>query len=306
MNQNLLYHDTGENFFSNGNSIYINYITEDTKPHLHVHDFIEISYVASGTGIHILDGRQYEVHKGDLFLINYHIPHEFRSVESPEALPLKVYNCVFKPDFIDVNLLDYKEFTDIIHYLSFRSIFSLDWAEMEDVKLLGGENTALEAIYKKMLEEFTKKEEGHIELLRVYLIELFILIFRSLKSSSKSENSTISHHSRLIEQSIQYLRDNYAAGAKLNDIASRSFLSPTYFCRIFKEYTGVTVSEYVQKIRIEEACNLLKNSDHKVILIAQMVGYKDIKHFNEIFKKITGMTPSSYKKSLSKNSLFRK
>jgi len=53
---------------------------------------------------------------------------------------------------------------------------------MEDVKLLGGENTALEAIYKKMLEEFTKKEEGHIELLRVYLIELFILIFRSLKS----------------------------------------------------------------------------------------------------------------------------
>jgi len=67
----------------------------------------------------------------------------------------------------------------------------------------------------------------------------------------------------------------------------------------------VTVSEYIQKIRIEEACNLLRNSNYKVILIAQMVGYKDIKHFNEIFKKITGMTPSSYKKSLPKRSPFR-
>ncbi|MDF2803664.1 MAG: transcriptional regulator, AraC family [Anaerocolumna sp.] len=296
MKQNLCYHDTGEKFFHDGNSIFINYIDEPTMPHLHLHDFIEISYVASGTGIHILGDKEYEVRKGDLFLINYHIPHEFRSMESPKAPPLKVYNCVFKPDFIDINLLDYKEFTDIIHYLSYRSVFSLDWADMEEVKLLGGENTDLEATYKKMLVEYTKKEDGYIELLRVYLIELFILIFRKLKNTSKSENSNIAHHSKLIEQSIVYLKNNYAGSTKLNDIASHAFLSPTYFCRIFKEYTGTTVSEYIQRLRIDEACNLLTNTDNKIILIAQMVGYKDLKHFNEIFKKITGMTPSGYKR----------
>lgn len=296
MNHETIYRDTGEKFFKDGNSIYINFINEQTYPHLHVHDFIEISYVAAGTGIHILGDNQYEVRKGDLFLINYHIPHEFRSLEVSLAPPLQVYNCVFKPEFLDINLLDYKEFTDVIHYLSFRSMFSLNSEEMGDLKILGGENKELEAIYVKMLDEYTLKKDGYIELLRVYLMELMIKIFRTLKNNSNSQISTITHHAKLIEQSIQYLKTNYAVSTKLNDVASQTFLSPTYFCKLFKDYTGMTVSEYLQKLRIEEACNLLKETDNKVISIAQLVGYKDIKYFNEIFKKHTGMTPSGYKK----------
>ncbi len=291
-----IYHDTGEIFFNNGNSIFINFNSESSEPHLHVHDFIELSYVASGSGIHILGDKQYEVCKGDLFLINYHIPHEFRPIDSLVAPPIKVYNCVFKPDFIDVNLFDYKAFSDVIHYLSFQSIFSLESDNIDDLKLLGGENIALEAIFIKMLEEFTKQEDGYLELLRVYLMELLIKIFRSLKTSYKNDNTTMSYHAKLIEQSIQYLKTNYAVSTKLTDLASRSFLSPTYFCKLFKDYTGTTISEYVQNLRIEEACNLLKSTDNKIIVIAEKVGYKDIKHFNEVFKKVTGVTPSLYKK----------
>lgn len=297
MNNDSIYRDTGENFFNNGKSIYINSYCESSEPHLHVHDFIEISYVASGSGIHILGDKKYEVCKGDLFLINYHIPHEFRSIDSPSVSPLKVYNCVFKPDFIDVNLNDYKDFTDVINYLSFRSIFSLESDNIDDIKILGTENLAIETIYKKMLEEFTNQEDGYIELLRAYLSELLVKIFRSLKKSCKTENSTMLHHAKLIEKSMQYLKENYSISAKLTDLASQSFLSPTYFCKLFKDYTGMTFSEYVQKLRIEEACNLLEHTDNKIIVISQKVGYKDIKHFNEVFKKLTGMTPSLYKKS---------
>ncbi|WOO35730.1 AraC family transcriptional regulator [Anaerocolumna sp. AGMB13020] len=297
MNDNKFYRDTGKSFFRNGNSIYINYINENTEPHLHVHDFIEISYVASGTGIHIIGDKQYDVGKGDLFLINYHIPHEFRSFPAPTA-PLMVYNCVFKPDFIDMNLLDYKEFTDVINYLSFRSIFALESENIEDIKILGVENNSLEAIYKKMLTEFTEKEEGYIELLRVYLIELLIKIFRSYKNSGTNTTTMMSHHAKMIKQSIQYLKLNYSVNTKLTDLAAQSFLSPTYFCKLFKDYAGMTISEYVQRLRIEEACNLLTATEDKVIVIAQKVGYNDIKHFNEVFKRLTGMTPREYKKQI--------
>lgn len=296
MKNDFIFRDSGEQFFNNGNSIYINLFSESSKPHLHVHDFIEISYVASGSGIHILGDKKYEVCKGDLFLINYHTPHEFRSMDSPANLPLQVYNCVFKPDFIDVNLNNYKDFSDVIHYLSFRSIFSLEADHADDLKLLGGENIAIEGIYKKMLVEFTKQEDGYIEILRAYLMELLITIFRSLKKSYKSDNNTMSHHARLIEKSIQYLKANYTISTRLNDLAALSFLSPTYFCKLFKYHTSMTISEYVQKIRIDEACNLLKHTDNKIIVIAQKVGYKDIKHFNLVFKKLTGMAPSVYKK----------
>jgi AraC family L-rhamnose operon transcriptional activator RhaR len=185
----------------------------------------------------------------------------------------------------------------VINYLSFRSIFSLESDNIDDIKILGTENIEIEAIYKKMLEEFTNQEDGYIELLRVYLTELLIKIFRSFKKSSNTERNIIPHNDKLIEKSIQYLKENYSISAKLADLAAQSFLSPTYFCKLFKDYTGITVSEYVQKLRIEEACTLLKHTDNKIIVIAQKVGYKDIKHFNELFKKLTGMTPSVYKKS---------
>ncbi len=296
MNNDVIYVDTGEQFFGNGSSIYINHVCEGREPHLHVHDFIEISYVASGSGIHVLGDQSYEVNKGDLFLINYHIPHEFRSGDAPDAAPLCVYNCVFKPDFIDINLIDYKDFNDVIRYLSFRSVFSMEAEQLKDLKILGGGNKAIEAIYKKMLNEFTNQEDGCIDLLRVYLIELLITIFRSIKNSSKAESSAMSHHAGLIDRSIQYLKSNYSVNAKLADLASLSFLSPAYYCRLFKEHTGMNVSEYIQKLRIEEACSLLTATDDKIISIAQQVGYKDIKYFNEVFKKITGLTPSAYKK----------
>lgn len=297
MNITHVYRDTGEKLFENGNSIYINNIIEGPEPHLHVHDFIEISYVTSGCGVHILGDKEYRVNKGDLFLINYHIPHEFRSFQSPDTEPINVYNCVFKPEFIDVNLIDYKDFKDVIQYLSFRSIFSLNPDTVDDLKLSEGENPALEHIYKKMLKEFTEKEDGYIELLRGYLIELLIQIFRSMKASFHKKTDMMSRHASLMEQSIQYLKSNYKVNVKLSELASRSFLSPTYYCKLFKDYTGATISEYIQKLRIEEACNLLKTTDLKVIAVAQKIGYSDIKHFNEVFKKLTGTTPSAYKKS---------
>lgn len=296
MNNAAVYQDTGEQFFRDGNSIYVNLASESAEPHLHIHDFIEISYVASGAGIHILGNRTYEVCKGDLFLINYHVPHEFRSPDSPAAPPLKIYNCVFKPDFIDVGLIDYRDFSDVVHSLSFRSIFSLEFDDVNDLKILGGENADLEAIYQKMLAEFTGREDGYADLLRVYLIELLIKIFRSLRKSRRIEAGAESYHARLIEKSIQYLKANVSGSVKLTDLASQAFLSPTYFCRLFKEYTGITLSEYIQKLKIEEACHLLRHTDDKIIEIAAQIGYKDLKYFNQLFKKRMGLTPSDYRK----------
>jgi YesN/AraC family two-component response regulator len=93
------------------------------------------------------------------------------------------------------------------------------------------------------------------------------------------------------------MKDNYSSDIKLEDLATRAFLSPNYFSKLFKDCTSITISDYIQKLRIEEACNLLKNTDKKIIDISGEVGYKDIKFFNQIFKKIIGKTPSDYRKN---------
>lgn len=159
--------------------------------------------------------------------------------------------------------------------------------------LLNTDNWAIEELYEKMLREFTLKDDGHIEILRAYLIELLVMIFRTLKKSNFTGDSLDTHRRLLMEKVIKHMKDNHANGLKLEELSMMAFLSPSHFCRLFKEYMGLTVSEYTQKLRIEEACTLLKHSDRKVIDVAADVGYRDLKHFYQIFRKITGKTPSA-------------
>lgn len=66
--------------------------------------------------------------------------------------------------------------------------------------------------------------------------------------------------------------------------------------KIFKEYTGRTPVEYLTKLKINSACNLLKNTNYTTLHISSAIGYDSLSHFNHIFKKLEGVTPSQYRK----------
>jgi AraC family L-rhamnose operon transcriptional activator RhaR len=72
-------------------------------------------------------------------------------------------------------------------------------------------------------------------------------------------------------------------------------ISENYFSKLFKEVAGINFSEYVQKVRIDEACRLLRETDLKVLEVALRVGFNDLKFFYDVFKKITGKTPGDYR-----------
>lgn len=278
--------------FGQGEHVFINKKYINSKISLHAHDFIEIVYIASGKGVHRIGRNQYTVSKGNLFVINYNVPHEF----IPEN-ELLVYNCIFTPDFLDYSLVSSKDFSSITHHFLFRSLFP-EKEISDDIMLLNLDNWAIEEICDKMYREYTGKDHGYIEIIRAYIIELLVLIFRALKKNSILKDGTEINHRQLIEKVIKYIKDNLFSDFKLEELSMIAFLSPSYFCRLFKEYTGRTVSEHTQKLRIEEACNLLRQTDRKVIEIAFDVGYRDIKHFNQVFRKITGKTPGEYRKVL--------
>ena len=90
---------------------------------------------------------------------------------------------------------------------------------------------------------------------------------------------------------------NYNSEISRSDLALQSLLSKNYFSKLFKEVTGTNVSDYIQYLRTEKACSLLKTTNMKVIDIAEQVGFSDIKFFYEVFKKITGKTPGEYRKT---------
>jgi len=294
----IQYYDNGERHFTNGEPIFINKPQESSVPHLHAHDFLEIAYVVSGTGIHTIGQNEYKVSKGDLFIINHDIPHEFRSFEDMSMPRLHVYNCVFKPEFLDYRLVNTKDFRLIMESFLFRSLISKEGLTSQELNFVKSSDNNIEDIYEKMFREYTLKETGYIEVLRAYVIELIVTIFRIYSKSTSIDEPLEAKRREMIDKVINFMKNNYTKDLKLEDISTIAFLSPGYFSRLFKECTSMTISEYLQNLRIEEACSILKNTDLKVIDVAQEVGYKDLKFFNQLFKKITGKTPGQYRKSL--------
>jgi AraC-like DNA-binding protein len=74
--------------------------------------------------------------------------------------------------------------------------------------------------------------------------------------------------------------------------------STFYFCKLFKKATGLTFTDYVSRVRIEKAKNLLLNPNLRVSEIAYEVGFQSLTHFNRVFRKLTGQSPSHYRESL--------
>lgn len=296
MYENLSYFAAGENFFRKDESIYINKSYEEVESHLHAHDFLEIAYVAAGCGIHRIGCKEYSVSKGDLFIINYNTPHEFRSLPGLPESRLVIYNCVFTPDFLDYSLVNCKDFSDITYHFLFRSMFPEEDGNRSDIKLLGRDSRDIEEIYEKMHREYQIREQGYIEILRAYTIELLIIIFRLCHKNDPLHEKYETHRRKIIEKVIRYMKDNFASEIKVEDLSTMAFLSPNYFSRLFKDCTSMTVSEYIQKFRMEEACRLLMETDKKVIDISSEVGYRDLKFFNRVFKRLIGKTPGEYRK----------
>lgn len=298
MNNSLAYYSTGENVFRSGEAIYINRATEQAESHLHAHNFIEIAYVASGEGIHKIEGMEYTVSKGDLFVINYDVAHEFRSFSDPSQPRLIVYNCIFKPEFLDYTLINCKDFSDIAHHFLFRSLFPHEDNRSCDIKLLGKDSVEIESLYTKMYTEYIDASKGYIEMLRAYVILLLVTIFRLYAETDRSDDQMNIRHKQMIEKVMVYMKENYRREVKLEELSMMSFFSRNYFCKLFKETTGMTVSEYIQKLRIEEACSLLQNTNKTILEISLEVGYRDLKFFTEVFKRLTGKTPGSYRKTI--------
>ncbi len=297
MQEPLAYHLEGSNFFRDGESIYVNRFCEKAEPHPHFHDFLEIAYVASGRGIHLIGDREYSVSKGDLFIINYNISHEFRSLQNEPDTMLMVYNCIFNPDFLDYSLVNCRDFSDITRHFLFRSLFPEEVDNQSDIRLQGHDGRGIEELYEKMFREYHQRENGYIEMLRAYFIELLITIFRAFRKSSTLSERIGEGQQQVIKKVMLHMKNNYTQELKLEDLSLMAFLSRNYFCKLFKNVAGMTVTEYAQKIRIEEACRLLRETDSKIIEIASEVGYRDIKFFNQVFKRNTGMTPSAYRKN---------
>ena len=101
------------------------------------------------------------------------------------------------------------------------------------------------------------------------------------------------------KKAMTYIHQHYGQKLTLDQLARSINLSPQYYCKFFKATFGKTAIEYVNEYRIEKACQLLKQTDGKIIDIALSVGFDNFSYFIRKFKALKNMTPSAYRNSTS-------
>ncbi len=122
-------------------------------------------------------------------------------------------------------------------------------------------------------------------------------LLQCLQGMSQYRNAQEQDSSELvIEKAIRYIYSHFHEDLSLEDVANQVYLNPVYFCRFFKQKTHENFTDFLTKIRMERATELIRTGKYKNYEISEMVGYKSSKYFSRVFRQFTGMTPTEYGK----------
>ena len=258
-------------------------VVED-KYHSH-NDFTELTIILSGKGRYFVEEKIYDVEPGDIIVCNPGVHHK---------------NIVTNPSEPTVEF-----FTGFYGY-HFKNM-PPETIQLKD----GGYHLRLSADARRevmkqcyeMLAENEARQIGKYFMLKARLMQVLLMMMREIvetpRPKQKSCNFESYNKSYAVKKIINYLNENYEHKISLDQIAHNMYLSPVYISKIFKEETGESPINYLIKIRLEKARDILEHSeDGSIKNIATEVGYDDVYHFSKLFKKYYGISPQNYRKSV--------
>ena len=260
---------------------------------LHRHKFVEVVYILSGSAVHELEGESRQVGKGDLFIINTDTPHAFKPVEDPDD-PFLSYDLLFTPEFFDASLTGERSIESLNNSYAFYSLFGGGQRKHPYFSVSGNSYAAFGELFHRIYMEYCGREKGYMEIIRGYMIQLMITIFR-LNEATGAERTQKRIH-RPVEFVLEYIRRNYNRRISTNELAEKVYFNPDYLARLFKEHTGLSITGMVQKVRVEQVCKLLSTTAKSIVQIAAECGFEDMKFFYKVFKKQMGVLPSEYRR----------
>ena len=136
-----------------------------------------------------------------------------------------------------------------------------------------------------------KEHDSAVKLLTIFAQHLAMLSNQVFIQQENAEPPVIT-------KARNYIQEHQTEEISLGQVAKAVNMSSYYFCKMFKKVTGINFTDYLSRIRIEKSKNLLLNPNLRVSEIAFEVGFQSLTHFNRVFKKILGQSPTDYRTQL--------
>jgi len=157
-------------------------------------------------------------------------------------------------------------------------------------------NEEIKKLLEGMIEECRSRREGYELTLLALVLDLLGRLFRNHKGKVYTQQSAevLMKKTKRFAAVFDYIEKNYDHAVSLSEVAEHAHLSDGYFCRAFKQATGKTLVDYLNRFRIEKAVILLNQGTCNVTAAALSVGFDDINYFSRVFKKYMKQSPESY------------
>jgi len=169
---------------------------------------------------------------------------------------------------------------------------SKDFSKIRETLIESGmsveEADSLEKVWLKTPNEPVKKYEGAITVMADFAQQLSDLVNRLVLENTRTEPDPVVRAKRFVSENIE---DKIC----LDSVARHVGVSPYYFCKLFKETTRMTLTEYINRRRVEKAKQLLMHRSNRITEIAFEVGYQSLSQFNRSFLKYVGVSPTGFR-----------
>lgn len=267
------------------------YGVEDGYRTLHWHKEIEICYIKQGTGKYLINGIDYTFSSGDIFIIgndDIHLCHD------DKELIMQVV--MFDPNFLQSGHAASFDYEYLRPFLESSEQYS------RKIDSSNAVTAQLAALLTQMEEEYTTMHIGYNLMIKALLLQFLTLVIRHcFTQESTNSKKRISHNAaEKIRSIITYLEENYTNEISLGILSETFNISVPYLCSTFKSFTGSSPIDYLIRRRIFMAKTMLHSTENTIIKISEDCGFDSLSNFNHLFKSLTGLSPTEYRKTMKK------
>lgn len=242
------------------------------------HPEIEIKLFYEGDSIQTIGSKTIVATAGDITIAN---PYEVHANIQTNLHSGKYYLIMIDLDFFkNTGLID----------VDLRSLLIADGVAFNNhIK----NNKRLNQILLRVIEEANEKKQYYQSVIRNLMAEFFSLLLRNeiYKGNPRQLTTKEIKKATLIAPAITKIFNDYNKNITIDELSELCHLSKFYFCRVFKEVTGDTPTNYITHHRIHIAKAMLKDESKSIQEVATLCGYNDISYFYRCYKKITGKSP---------------
>ncbi len=265
-----------------GNKEFIISERRTSRVQMHWHAYYEVEFCISGEGTQYINGVKDSIEHGVLTFLS---PKDFHRIETTNG-PLHIITFCFYSHMLSANMI--KLITD--NSPPFR------------IKLVGEDYDRMMSAYRSLEAESKLKDSFHDRTLKYRIGLICVDIIRTVlknKMENSYPNLCIKENGTfemIAEDIVPYINENYDKKLSRDELAERLHLNPTYFSETFKKYLGISYTDYITNVRMNEAMRMLKYTDKSANEIMIDVGYHSPSAFYKKFKACFGMLPGEVKR----------